>query len=152
MTRRGPRDVAWFGVQLALFLAMVAAPLIDRRPVPRLVRLAGVALQLLGVGVALAGYRALGSSHSPWSTPAAEARLVNHGIYGQLRHPIYLGWVVSGLGVALLAGSRMGVAVAIAGGIFYDARARDEERQLTQTYAGYADYVSSSSRFLPGVY
>jgi protein-S-isoprenylcysteine O-methyltransferase Ste14 len=146
------RDSVWFAAQFGLFLALLAAPVVQRRHLPWMVRLLGLLLIASGAGIAGAGYRELGSSHSPWSTPIAGGRLVTTGIYRWIRHPIYAGWSLSAVGGALLTGSTLGLCVAALGGAFYDLRSREEERLLAQRFAAYQAYARCSSRFIPGVY
>jgi protein-S-isoprenylcysteine O-methyltransferase Ste14 len=69
-----------------------------------------------------------------------------------MRHPIYTGWLLGALGWALLTGSRLGVGVALAGGIFYDLKAREEEKWLAATYADYTAYQRQVKRFIPWTY
>ena len=149
MTRR---DSVWFAFQLVLFVAMLAAPVVQRQRVPWIVRVSGLIVILGGGGVASAGYRALGTSHSPWSTPVASGRLITTGIYRWVRHPIYVGWCLAAAGGALLTGSTLGRGVAAGLGAFYDLRSREEERLLAERYAAYATYSGSSRRFVPGLY
>ncbi len=146
------RDYVWFAFQSVVFVAMLAAPVVQRQRVPWIVRLLGVMLISGGGSVAGAGYKALGRSHSPWSTPVAGGRLITTGIYRWVRHPIYVGWCIAAVGVALLTGSTLGLGVAAVLGAFYDLRSRAEERLLAERYAAYAAYVRSSSRFVPGLY
>jgi Phospholipid methyltransferase len=96
-----------------LFLALLAAPFLQHLDAPLLVRLLGLVLLAGGIVVAVAGYRALGSSHSPWTTPIDDGRLVKTGIYARIRHPIYTGWCLGALGGELLAGSILGVGVGV---------------------------------------
>jgi protein-S-isoprenylcysteine O-methyltransferase Ste14 len=146
------RDYVWFAAQLMLFVAALAAPIVQRSPVHPLVRVLGIGMLGAGGTIAAAAYRALGASHSPWSTPLEGGRLVTSGIYRRVRHPIYLGWCLASVGGALLSGSLLGLAVAAALTTFYDRRARAEERLLAARYAAYPDYVRSSSRFVPSIY
>jgi protein-S-isoprenylcysteine O-methyltransferase Ste14 len=148
----GVSDYVWFGVQSLLFAGMLAAPVLQRGRVSRTVRVTGSMVMAGGVGVAAAGYAALGSSHSPWSTPVSDGGPITSGIYRRVRHPIYLGWFLGAVGGALLTGSRLGLLVAAALGFFYDSRARAEERLLAARYPTYAGYVRASRRFVPGLY
>jgi protein-S-isoprenylcysteine O-methyltransferase Ste14 len=144
------RERLWFGLQAAFFLALLATPLVQRQKARGSARLAGLGLVIGGVALAMAGYRQLGQSHSPWSTPNG-AGLVTTGVYGRIRHPIYAGWCLSGLGFEVLTGSRVGIGVA--GGLiaFYDIRARQEDKLLTDQYSGAADYCRTVARLVPGV-
>lgn len=146
------RGHLWFVVQAILFCAMLLAPLLERRACPVVLRAVGVITLSGGVIVALLGYRTLGRSHSPWTTPIADGQLVTTGIYQYMRHPIYAGWLLVALGWALVTGSRLGVGVALAGGIFYDLKARKEDTWLAATYADYTAYQRQVKRFIPWTY
>lgn len=137
MTRGG---AVWFAVQMVIFVAMLAAPIIQRSEVPVAVRVVGVLLLVAGLALAGAGYRSLGGSHSPGTTPITGARLVSTGVYGYLRHPIYAGWCLGAFGVALIFGSLLGVGVAVALVVFYDLRTREEEKFLMAEYPDYGAY------------
>ena len=145
------REAGWFVLQSAFFVALLASPLAQRRSAAAVNRLLGLGLLLTGVGVAAAGYRELGSSHSPWTEPTGE-RLVTTGIYGRTRHPIYAGWCLGALGFEILLGSRLGVAVVGGLAVFYDLKAREEEKLLDRRYPDGASYRAEVARFVPGVY
>ena len=79
--------------------------------------------------------------------------LVTSGIYGVIRHPSYLGLLVSSLGWALAF--RSGVGVLLTALIIPPllARIHSEERLLrTQFGAEYDAYCARTSRLIPGVY
>jgi protein-S-isoprenylcysteine O-methyltransferase Ste14 len=148
-----PRGAVWFALQSALFLALLTSPLFDRRRPPAGARLLGLGLLSGGGLLAHGGYRELGASHTPWTTPAAAgAELVTTGVYGRVRHPIYAGWCLGCLGFEVWAGSRVGVGLVGVLIVFYDLRSREEERLLAARYAGMSDYRVAVKRFVPGVY
>ena len=96
MNRRGG---PWFVVQFLSFVALLGAPMVRRRRPALVVRVLGLGLLGAGAAVAVAGYRDLGESHSPRTTPNEErCGLVMTGIYGHVRHPIYAGWCLGSLG------------------------------------------------------
>jgi protein-S-isoprenylcysteine O-methyltransferase Ste14 len=149
---RRRRGQGWFAVQFGLFLALLAAPFLQHVDAPLLVCLLGLVLVAGGIVGAVAGYRALGSSHSPRTTPIDDGRLVTTGIYAWIRHPIYAGWCLGALGGELLVGSILGVGVAQALVVFCDRRSREEDRFLADRYPDYAAYKRRAKRFIPGVY
>jgi protein-S-isoprenylcysteine O-methyltransferase Ste14 len=103
-----------------------------------------------GVAAAMAGYRELGSSHDPGIAPTADSELVTTGIYRWTRNPIYLGWMLGGVGVEAAAGSPIGIVVAAGLVVFYDRRVRREERHLVARYGdAYGAYVTRTARFVP---
>jgi protein-S-isoprenylcysteine O-methyltransferase Ste14 len=79
--------------------------------------------------------------------------LVTTGLYGVIRHPNYLGLLVSSLGWALAF--RAGVGVLLTGLLIPPllARIRAEERLLrTQFGDAYEAYCTRTSRLIPGLY
>ena len=142
----------WFAVQFVIFIAMIAAPIVQRWDVPVYLRVLGVLVSTGGLLVAVAGYRGLAGSHSPGTTPTAGAHLVSNGIYAHQRHPIYAGWLLGAFGLALIFGSLLGLGIAIVLLVYYDLRTREEEKHLLQSYPGYRAYMARVRRFVPGVY
>ena len=149
MQRRGQ---LWFIAQFVLFCAILVAPLVDRFDCPLWLRVLGLMTLAGGIFVTVLGYRTLGSSHSPWTNPIEGGHLVTTSIYRFVRHPIYTGWIVVALGWALFFSTLFGVGVAIAGFIFYDLKAREEEKWLIEKYSDYAAYQRQVRRFIPRLY
>jgi protein-S-isoprenylcysteine O-methyltransferase Ste14 len=145
------RERVWFGLQSAFFLGLLVSPVVERRRPAAFVRLLGAGLAGGGAIVAVAGYRELGASHSPWTAPSGTG-LVKSGIYSQIRHPIYAGWCLGSLGLEILAGSRLGVGAVAALVLFYDVKSREEDKLLVRRYLDADDYVLSVKRLVPRVY
>lgn len=80
-------------------------------------------------------------------------RLVTTGIYRVIRHPSYLGLLISTLGWGLAF--RSGIGVLLAGLLFPPllARIRAEEKLLRSQFgAEYDSYRTRTSRLIPGLY
>jgi protein-S-isoprenylcysteine O-methyltransferase Ste14 len=67
-------------------------------------------------------------------------RVVSTGVYGFVRHPMYLGATLMFFGAPLLLASRIGLGLAAAMLLLLAARIVGEERLLVRSLAGYADY------------
>jgi protein-S-isoprenylcysteine O-methyltransferase Ste14 len=67
-------------------------------------------------------------------------RVVSTGVYGFLRHPMYLGGILMFVGTPLLLGSVVGLAIAVVLAIVLAARIVGEERLLVNELEGYAEY------------
>jgi protein-S-isoprenylcysteine O-methyltransferase Ste14 len=67
-------------------------------------------------------------------------RVVSTGVYGFVRHPMYLGMVLMFTGAPLLLGSRGGLAVAAAVSVVLAVRITREERLLADELDGYEEY------------
>jgi protein-S-isoprenylcysteine O-methyltransferase Ste14 len=112
----------------------------------------GIALAAGGLALALAGLAALGRALTPFPRPREDVRLRTHGIYRWMRHPIYSGLLVAAFGWALAWSSAAGVAYAVLVAVFFDRKARREERWLRERFPEYADYERRVRRFIPGIY
>ena len=127
----------------AVFFLVFTGPILPRGAGPLSLLLAGLGLG----GWAVATMLPYGVRVAP--EPGKAARLVMHGPYRWIRHPMYtallllcLGWLLGRfnwmrlLGLALLA-------------ITLVVKLRYEERLLTQRFPGYADYRNRSSALVP---
>jgi protein-S-isoprenylcysteine O-methyltransferase Ste14 len=80
-------------------------------------------------------------------------RLVTTGAYGLIRHPSYLGLLISSLGWALAFRSGVGVLLTVLLIPPLLARIRAEERLLRRHFDGeYDAYRSRTWRLIPGLY
>lgn len=80
-------------------------------------------------------------------------RLVTSGIYGVIRHPSYLGLLVSSLGWGLAFRSAVGVLLAALMIPPLLSRIRAEERLLANEFGDeYEAYRARTSRLIPGIY
>jgi protein-S-isoprenylcysteine O-methyltransferase Ste14 len=140
---RSPRD--WFaGIAGSLLVLLV-------RPTGTAVAPdeAGFALQLLGTGFQLYGKLALGRS---FGIIAANRGVVISGPYRLVRHPIYLGYIITHAGFLLANMSAWNVAVYGAAYVFQVARIYAEERILSEDDR-YREYVRCVRyRLIPGIF
>ena len=110
----------------------------------------GGAIALLGAVVVVASARALGSAFTPFPKPRGE--LVTAGLYRYARHPIYGGGILFFAGWGLFR-SPAALLMTLALAVFWDRKARFEERLLAERYPDYADYRRRTRRrLLPFVY
>jgi protein-S-isoprenylcysteine O-methyltransferase Ste14 len=110
---------------------------------------AGLALFMPGLGFAIWARIHMGRN---WGTPMTqkeEPELVTSGPYRLVRHPIYSGILVAGLGTALGLSWWWLIAVGLAA-IYFLYSATVEERYLTQQFAdSYPLYKRSTKMLLP---
>lgn len=103
--------------------------------------LAGLALGAGGAGVSLSGVRALGTNLTPYPRPLEDGRLIQGGIYGVVRHPIYTGLVLMALAWSLLRASLPSLLLSAVLALFFDRKARREEVWLREQYPEYGEYA-----------
>jgi protein-S-isoprenylcysteine O-methyltransferase Ste14 len=80
-------------------------------------------------------------------------RLVTDGVYGRIRHPLYLGEVARNLGFTLILSSLYGFALVLVGSLFLHFRIGIEEGMLLEEFGGeYEEYMGRTKRLIPYVY
>jgi protein-S-isoprenylcysteine O-methyltransferase Ste14 len=124
-------------------------------PTPPLVYgLWGIAagLGICGLILFLKGLLDLGTSLTPLPHPREDGHLVQSGIYGVVRHPVYSGVVFVAIAWAIYQVSLSHLIAALLLGIFFDAKASQEERWLVQIYPGYEEYRQRVKKLLPWIY
>jgi len=110
---------------------------------------AGFTLQFLGTAFEVYGKVTLGRS---FGIVAANRGIVIRGAYRLVRHPIYLGYLVTHIGFLLSNGSARNLLVYLAAYFFQIARIFSEERLLAKNDA-YRDYCRRVRyRLVPGVF
>ena len=86
-------------------------------------------------------------------TVEADQPLVSTGLYGVVRHPMYLGALIMMVGTPLALDSLWGLVVVVVALPVLAARILDEEKMLVEELAGYREYTTQvRSRLLPGVW
>jgi protein-S-isoprenylcysteine O-methyltransferase Ste14 len=92
-------------------------------------------------GVALGVWAGITMRHSlsPFPRPPRDAELVESGPYRFLRHPIYVGGTLFFAGLSLVFSS-YGLILTALLALFWIAKARLEERHLSERFPAYADY------------
>jgi protein-S-isoprenylcysteine O-methyltransferase Ste14 len=154
--RRGEHLVA---IQFALILIFAMMPawhpgvdsaaLVAARPwlLPLVIPAALVAI----------GFAGFGSLHireylTPLPYPVDHSQLVQTGVYGLVRHPLYASQLFAAGAWTLYNLSLPHLLVLILGFVFFDHKANKEEAWLTERHPDYPDYARRVRKFLPWVY
>ena len=150
MRRFLQRGGAWVLAQLLLLgLVSLLAVWFRGQYNSKLAVATGVLLLAVGAALALAGALALGRNLTPFPQSGEHARLVHHGIYARIRHPIYTSVMLAAVGWALIWQSWLALLVASFLIPFFHAKARREERWLRWQFPEYANYEQRVRRFIP---
>jgi protein-S-isoprenylcysteine O-methyltransferase Ste14 len=140
---------------LALLLIIAQIHGLTQRFLPDLLilKLAGLAVELTGLALAIWARRILGRNWSGEITIKADHELVRSGPYGTIRHPIYTALLAMYLGTAIVSGEMhalIGLAVAI---IAYLRKLSMEETNLATAFGEkYTAYREETWALLPGLY
>ena len=145
MSRLGHLLVALqFGLLGAL--AILALPRLDQAAAPAL----AVALALLSAVVGAAAVAAnRPGNFNVHPEPRAGGRLVEHGVYRWVRHPMYLSVLLAAAAaVAVAPGPASGAAAAALAAVL-GLKSSLEERWMAERHPGYAAYRRRTRRFVP---
>lgn len=109
---------------------------------------------LVATGLGLAQLVVVQNNYAGASiTVEADQPLVSTGLYGVVRHPMYMGTVIMMIGTPLALDSLWGLLCVLAAIPVLAARIVDEERMLVDELAGYPDYTQRVRfRLIPGVW
>lgn len=112
----------------------------------------GLLIALAGLLLVVLGLLSLGRSFTPLPRPPARARLRQSGIFRLVRHPMYGGVILIGLGWSL-ADAPLGLIPTALLALLFDLKARREEAWLMERFPRYAAYrAGTPRRFLPWLY
>lgn len=149
-------DAAWVGAQVVLLAAIgIGLPLADGGPgridAPAL-RWVGATL-LVGCGaIGVVAMRQLGRQLVVQPTPIGDGSVVDTGLYGIVRHPIYLAVLTGATGVALAWPSVTGLVLVVALAVLLGRKSAHEERLLVAAHPDYADYCRRVRwKLVPGI-
>jgi protein-S-isoprenylcysteine O-methyltransferase Ste14 len=146
------RGEGWVAGQIALLAAIVLTPpaLAALPRLPNWCVPIGVIVGLAGGAIGLAGVRGLGENLTPFPKPKEDATLIQSGIYSLVRHPIYAGLFVAACGFGLARRSIPSLILSLILALFFDQKARREERWLIAKFPEYQSYQTKvRGRILP---
>ncbi len=161
--RRGKRSVGrqrWV-LATAMVIALVLTfflPYADRRGMLTftngdVLRYAGLIFVIIGDTVGMVALRTLGKQFSGYVTVQEDHQLVQRGIYGVIRHPIYLRVLLVMLGLPLVFRSWLVLPALGYAAVFVALRIRQEENLLTEHFgAEFEAYQRRTWRLLPYLY
>lgn len=152
----GARGEGWVAIQIVLLLAVVSAGLSFgpdwSGPVRDIGILAGVAAVAAGAFLVLRGSVDLRGALTPLPYPRDDAELVDTGVYGLARHPIYGGIILAALGWSWVQASVPALVGAFVLAGFFGLKSTREEAWLVDRFPGYRAYRSRTRRFIPWIY
>lgn len=139
-----------------LYCAQLVFSALDHRfgwsPVPPALSLIGDALVVIGLGIAI--FTVNQNSYAAATITVEESQtVISTGLYGIVRHPMYMGALIMMTGIPLALGSYWGLAVLVPVAIVFAVRIADEEKLLNQELEGYRDYLDKvRHRLVPYVW
>lgn len=144
---------AWslVGAQFVFLLLLAFLPWGGLWPRDPAVVVIAIVVGAVGFGIAVAAGAGLGRTLTPSPVPRADGVLVTTGVYGLVRHPIYSGLLVLGIGLAVIGASALHVIAWLGLLTVLMVKSRLEERMLLDQYADYEAYAARVGRLVPGL-
>ena len=152
---RPVQKVVAFGISL-LFVALLVFSALDHRfgwsAVPPAVSLIGDALGAIGLGIAI--FTVYQNNYAARNITVEEGQtVISTGLYGTVRHPMYMGSMIMLAGIPLALDSYWGLVVLVPVVLVFAVRIADEEKLLKQELTGYREYTGTvHHRLVPYVW
>lgn len=154
--RRGEMLVA---IQFVLMVIFAVAPVWHPGLSPSLVAELWLPRSIVALPFALAALilAAMGFHHireylTPLPYPVDHNQLVQYGVYGIVRHPLYASLLSAALAWTLYTLSLLHLILLVIVFLFFDLKARKEEVWLTERHPQYRDYAKRVRKFVPFIY
>ena len=110
---------------------------------------AGLLTGAIGLLIFLTAKRSLGTNYTPCFNAYLPHGLTTSGIYGVIRHPIYVANLLLIFAGFLISGSLYILGILALLARIYSQSARHEEQALAGSFPGYHIYMQSTGRFFP---
>ena len=145
-------------IQLALVVLFILAPVWpDLRSGELYRQLTLVRWSALVIGLALGAILGFGGSFTirryltPLPYPVEHNKLVDTGVYGLMRHPLYTAQLLAALGWTIYAMSLSHLLVTALALAFFNHKASKEEDWLTERHPEYREYAAKVGKFAPKI-
>jgi len=141
----------WIIIQAVLFGILIFLPYEADFGIPNWLLYVGDGLIMIGFLILVRAVFDLRKSLAIAPAPKEDGQLQIHGIYGHIRHPMYVAvWLILGPG-AITSGSYSKIMIFTVLVIFFIIKTRHEEKLLAGKYEGYGDYMKSVGAYIPKI-
>jgi protein-S-isoprenylcysteine O-methyltransferase Ste14 len=159
VSRKGPLEtvlltVAWIGFLVPL--VWIASPALSFADYQLYASpfVAGVVCLVVGLWLFYRSHADLGTYWSHTLEVREQHRLITHGVYRRIRHPMYAALLLYSVGQALaLPNWVAGPSYLVTFGVLFALRVHPEERMMREQFGDeYAAYIERTKRVVPGVW
>ena len=141
---------SWIILQDLLILGILFSPFFVHSHLHFALRLIGLVIFAGGLITLLTSFFYLGHNFSPTLRPREESHLVDDGIYGLIRHPMFLSIILMTLGWSVYWSSKLSFVLSIVLAVVLYGMAKDEEKYLVLKFPAYAEYQARVPyRYIP---
>jgi protein-S-isoprenylcysteine O-methyltransferase Ste14 len=146
----GPHGEGWVVLQLLLGASIAGGSFVGvywPGALESFFAVLGLLIIIVGALLVVLGVLSLGRSFTPLPRPRARTRLRQGGIFKLVRHPVYGGAILIGLGWSLADAPLALVPTALLA-VLFDLKARREEAWLIERFPEYPLYQARTPRRL----
>lgn len=156
VTRRPARDWTAWMIMIPYWMVIVGAAVeyasVRQQQPPWIAVVVGAALFAAATWVRVRAHLDLGAQFSMFLEEGKSGGLVTTGLYGRIRHPLYLANILLFLACPAFLGVMWAWGAAILGLIGVVTRIEFEEEHLARTFEGYEAYAKTTWKLVPRVY
>jgi protein-S-isoprenylcysteine O-methyltransferase Ste14 len=154
--RRGEdhRNLAHGYILLAL-MCLIGAPIENgyfQIPVPLWQSIVGIVISVSGVVLMIASRIALGRNFRVYAAPRRSGAIIVKGVYGLIRHPMYIGTIMAVGGWVLMWGSLFTIPCWVGVVALYVLKISREEPILAAKFPEYKEYQERTWKLIPFIY
>lgn len=137
--------------QFIVVLQLAGLSLFPKPQFPVIIQILAILICLKGLIICIVAHKTLGKN---WTNAkdyknSTTTHLVSSGIYGYIRHPIYLGLILVFTGSEMLANSYLIILLPLLYLWFYNQAKKEEGLLLVRFGKQYESYLSKTKMFLP---
>lgn len=138
-------------IQLILFALLTAGIIIFPVSSTPFTLLIGALMMTGGLWLVIAAIREhrINGGVNITPVPRERGQMLHTGLYTRIRHPIYTGVMLAGVGAGVFHGHYIPLMIALILIPFFTIKTFVEESYLRATYPDYAAYANRTGRFLP---
>jgi protein-S-isoprenylcysteine O-methyltransferase Ste14 len=146
--------LAWVGFFVPLVWVVTPAFSFAEYPLRSGPLVAGLACLAIGLWLFFRSHADLGTNWSVTLELRNEHRLITHGVYRAIRHPMYAALILYSVGQALVIPNWVaGFSNLTAFGVLFVLRVGAEEKMMAEQFGDeYAAYSAGTKRLVPGVW
>ena len=142
-------DISFTAIQFLVLMLFIVLPNYYTFEFPKIIIWLGFLLAFIGFILFLIAVFTLRKSLSLYPTPSPNSKLITHGIYKYVRHPIYLSLLIFLFGLSIFFAGIPKFILFIIAVILFSKKADYEEERLAEKFKNYKNYKAKTGKFIP---